>query len=402
MATYPKIGIIREGKHPADKRTPFSPEQCQKLLKIYPGLEIVIQPSPHRCIPDSAYAAAGFELTDDMHKCDVLMGIKEVPIEELIANKTYFFFSHTIKKQPHNRPLLREILKKNITLIDYETLTWDNGSRLLGFGRYAGIVGMHNGLLAYGHKTKTYTLKPANQCRDYAELLTQYSEIKLPPVRICITGDGRVAHGVLELLEKLDIREVTPRAYRDDTFSEPVFVHLRSEHYYEHHDSRPWDKSDFYHNPEDYYSTFKPYTKVTDLFVNGIYWQTGVPLFFTREEMKAESFRIKVIADISCDIPGSIPSTIKSTSIEDPVYGYHPFTEQATEPYLQNTIDVMAVGNLPCELPFDASIGFGEDLIRSVMPHLFMGSGDEIIQRATIASGGRLTEKYSYLSDYVA
>jgi alanine dehydrogenase len=397
-----KIGIIREGKKPADKRTPLSPLQCNNIINSYPEVEIYVQSSPDRCIKDSAYEAAGIKVTEDISNCDILVGIKEVNIEDLIPNKTYLFFSHTIKKQTHNRALLRDILRKNITLIDYETLVWDNGSRILGFGRFAGIVGGHNGLKTWLKKNNLSDLKAAWQCKDYSELVNQYAKIKLPNMKICLTGDGRVSHGVIELFEKLNVREVTPRAFIQDSFDEAVYVHLRSEHYYEHKDHKPWDKAEFYHNPEDYYSTFKAFTRVCDLMVNGIFWHAGIPSFFTKEEMKDPAFRIKVIADISCDIPGSIPCTLKSTTIEEPVYGYHPFTEQITEPYLKQTIDMMTVGNLPCELPLDASLGFGEDLMRSVLPLLLGKQEDATIARAAIAKDGKLTDRFKYLSDYIA
>lgn len=396
-----KIGIIKEGKMPVDKRVALSPEQCKKVIQSFPGTEIYIQSSPHRCIPDAEYTAAGLMVTESIAHCDILLGIKEVPIDELIADKTYMFFSHTIKKQPHNRALLRKILEKNIRLIDYETLTWDNGSRILGFGRFAGIVGAHNALLTWGRKFDIFHLKAAHVCKNYQELTEQYHDLKLPAIKICVTGDGRVTHGVLEFFQKLNIREVTPRAYLSETFDEAVFVHLRSEHYYEHKNHRPWDKSDFYHNPEDYLSVFTPYTFETDILINGIFWHLGVPIFFTREEMKADDFKIRVIADISCDVPGSLPSTLRATTIEDPVYGYHPLSEKETTPYQSHTIDVMAVGNLPCEMPYDASIGFGEDMIRSVLPHLLQPGIDDVIERATIALNNKLTSKFEYLKDYI-
>ncbi len=397
-----KIVLIREGKAEPDKRVALTPAQCIKLKTAFPQVEIVVQPSPHRCIADTEYESAGLKLQEDLNDCNILLGIKEVPVEQLIENKTYLFFSHTIKKQPHNRKLLREILKKKIRLIDYETLTWENGSRILGFGRYAGIVGGHNGLLTYGKKKKLYDIKPAHLCKNYHELLEQYKHIQIPNIKICLTGDGRVSHGVIEFFEKLNLREVTPRAFLQEKFDEPIYVHLRSEHYYEHKDSRPWDKSDFYHNPEDYICTFKPYTQATDLLVNGILWKPGIPAFFSKAEMKEDNFNIEVIADISCDIPGSLPSTLRSTTIENPVYGYHKYSSAEVEPYMPNTVDIMAVGNLPCELPFDASKGFGEDLLRSVMPHLLNKKEDDVIKNATIAENGSLTKRYTYLTDYIA
>lgn len=396
-----KIGLIREGKEPADKRVALSPEQCKKVMAGFPQTEIFVQESPIRCIHDEAYRNAGIPVVADLNHCDILMGIKEVPVSALIPNKTYLFFSHTIKKQAHNRALLRSILANNIRLIDYETLTWDNGSRILGFGRWAGIVGAHNGLVTWGRKFNLFQLKAAWECTDYAELINQYQSVKLPPIRICLTGDGRVSHGAMEFFDKLQLREVTPRAFLQEHFDEAVFVHLRSEHYYEHKHHRPWDKSDFYHNPEDYISVFGPYARRTDLMINGIFWQQGVAPFFTREEIKTDDFGIRVIADISCDIPGSIPATLRATTIEDPVFGYHPLTAQETPPYQSHTIDIMAVGNLPCELPLDASLGFGDDLIRSVIPHLLSGKPNDIIERATIAASGKLMSRFEYLRDYI-
>ncbi|MFN5370804.1 MAG: alanine dehydrogenase, partial [Bacteroidia bacterium] len=227
-----KIGIIREGKIPHDKRVAFTPEQCEVIVERFPETSITVQPSAHRCIKDEDYEKAGMSLTEDLELCDILFGIKEVPVEELLANKTYLFFSHTIKKQPHNRKLLRTVLERNIRLVDYETLTWANGSRVLGFGRFAGIVGTHNGLLAWGRKYGIFNLKPAYQCKNYSEMVDQYASIQIPPIKIALTGDGRVAHGCLELLDKLGIREVTPREFLEQTFTEPVYVHLVPEDFY--------------------------------------------------------------------------------------------------------------------------------------------------------------------------
>jgi alanine dehydrogenase len=395
------LGIIREEKKPFDKRVAFLPDQCAELKKRFPGIQIIVQPSPHRCASDQAYADAGMEIREDLSDCDILMGIKEVPVEALIAGKTYLFFSHTIKKQPHNRKLLRTILEKKIRLIDYETLVWEKGSRVLGFGRYAGIVGTHNGLLTYGRKTGGFNLNPAWQCTDYAEMKDQYKGLQLPPVKIALCGDGRVAHGCLELLKAIGIREVTPDEFLEETYTRPTYVHLIPEDFYAHKDGDVWDKADFYHNPENYVSTFRPYTRVCDLMINAIYWNERIPRFFSREDMKASDFRIQVIADISCDINGSVPATVRDTSIEDPVYGYHPLSETLEPPYQKNTIDIMAVSNLPCELPLDASRGFGEQLLRHVMGHLLGKPADRMIEGATICRDGKLTSSYAYLSDYV-
>lgn len=396
-----KIGIIREEKQPPDKRTPLAPHQCYELMNKYPGVIVKVQSSVHRCFTDAEYQKYGIEVVEDLSDCDVLMGIKEVPAEKLLTEKKYFFFSHTIKKQPHNRHMLREILIKKIELIDYETLVWDNGSRILGFGRFAGIVGTHNGLLTWGKKFGLFDLKPAYLCRNYLEMKQQYAEIKLPAIKILLAGDGRVAHGVLEMLRYLKVREVTIDEYLNESFELPVFVHLRIDDLYQRKDGREWDKSDFYHNPVAYQCDFARFYSHTDLMFNAIFWKKGIPVFFDLEEMKQPDFRIKVIADISCDIDGSIPCTLKATTIEDPVFGWHPFSQKMVKPFQQHTIDVMAVGNLPCELPMDASSEFGEYLLRHVMPQLIDDPEGEIIQRATITRQGSLTERYKYLSDYV-
>lgn len=396
-----KIGLIREEKKPYDKRVAFSPEQCKEIMEKFPGCTVVAQPSPHRCISDEAYVQQGITMQEDLRDCDILFGVKEVPVESLIAEKTYLFFSHTIKKQPHNRNLLRTILNKKIRLIDYECLTYENGSRVVGFGRFAGIVGMHNAFLSYGRKFELYDLKPAYQCRDYEEMLHQYKSIALPAIKIALAGDGRVAHGCLEVLRKLGVRECTPNEFLNEKFEEPVYVHLVSEDYYKHKEGLEWDKADFYEFPENYLSTFSPYSKVCDLFVNAIFWNERIPRFFSKEDMRAKDFHIKVIADISCDINGAVPATVKDTTIEDPVFGYMPFSESITAPYLKHTIDVMAVSNLPCELPYDASLLFGDQLFRHVLGFLLIDPNNGMIKRATIANAGELTERYKYLSDYV-
>ena len=395
------IGIIRESKKPYDKRVALSPAQCVDVMNSFTDVKIVVQPSPHRCISDAEYLKAGIEMSENLEHCDILLGIKEVPIEDLIANKTYLFFSHTIKKQPHNRKLLRTILQKNIRLVDYETLVWENGSRVLGFGRFAGVVGTHNAFLTWGEKFNLFKLKPAYLCENYAEMKAEYDKIEMPPLKIALCGDGRVAHGCLELLNLLHVREVTPQEFLDEQFDVPTYVHLVTEDFYAHKDGELWDKADFYHNPENYISTFKHYTQHCDVMLNAIFWNERIPRFFSKEDMKARDFKIKVIADISCDVNGSIPATMKDTTIEDPVFGFHPLSETIEAPFLKNTIDIMAVSNLPCELPYDASVAFGEQLIKHVIGNLLNANNSRMIHFATIAQNGELTERYNYLKDYV-
>ncbi|MBC7381990.1 MAG: alanine dehydrogenase [Bacteroidia bacterium] len=396
------IGIICEGKKPADLRTPLTPQNCEDLMLHFPGTKVIVQPSAHRCYNDDEYRIKGITVSDDMSECDILLGVKEVPVDKLIEGKTYLFFSHTMKKQPHNRNLLRSVLNKNITLIDYEALTWDAGNRILGFGRFAGIVGTHYAFVMWGLKYGSFALKVANEVNDLTSLIDQYKELSLPPMRIVLCGDGRVAHGSIELLKKLKVHHVSPEEFLENEYDEAVYVHLRSEDYYTRKDGRPWDKSDFYKHAEDYKSSFKPYYQKADVMINAVFWNSKIEPFFTHEEMKGSDFSIKVISDITCDIPGPVPSTIRSTTIEAPYYGYNVLLEKEVEPFAPNSIDVQAVGNLPCELPVDASIEFGEQLLRHVLPCLLMEDKENIILNATITSGGGLMPKYGYLSEYIA
>lgn len=397
-----KIALLRERKNPPDERVALTPQQAAEVMRVFPDTEVIVQSSPFRCFNDEEYEAVGLKVQEDVSEADILLGIKEIPSEYLIKGKTYLFFSHTIKKQPYNRNMLRHVLKQNIKLVDYECLVWENGSRILGFGRFAGIIGTYNGLRTWGQKFTLYDLEPAHELDTYDALKKHLKLVTFPPMKIALCGDGRVAHGSLELLRYAGFREVTREELVEESYNVPVFAHLRPEDFYARKDGELWDKSDFYVHPEEYESTFLPYAEVTDLMINAIYWHNKIPVFFTKENMKSPDFRIKVIADITCDIEGSIPCTVRATTIDNPVYGWHSYYEKETDPYLPNTVDIMAVGNLPCELPKDASHEFGQSLLKYVMAPLLMSDKDNIIKRATITENGSLTERYNYLEDYVA
>lgn len=395
------IGLSKERNNPPDNRVALSPIQCVALQQRYPEVQVVVESSPSRCFSDDAYREVGIEVVDCLEHCDVIFNIKEVPSEALIAGKTYFFFSHTIKKQPYNRGMLQTILKKNITLIDYEVLRYETGARVLGFGRYAGVVGTYNGLLVYGKKHGLFSLKPAHQSKNYADILTQLLRVDLPNLRIVITGGGRVSQGALDLLRALQIREVTPNQYLHIEYNEPIFVQLNSPDLYVHPTLTQWDTKHFYQYHRQYISQFKGYAACTDLLVNGIYWTEDLPRLFEAEDTQdPEKFKPTVIADISCDVEGSVPITYKATSIAEPVIGWSRHTLSPCEPYQRNGIDVMAVGNLPNELPKDASEEFGEMLLQLVMPE-FLGKKSRLIEEATITQNGNLTAHFKYLSDFV-
>jgi saccharopine dehydrogenase (NAD+, L-lysine-forming) len=396
-----RIGLIKEGKIPADNRVALTPAQCKWIQKNASNLKILVQPSPHRCFSDREYANAGAELKDDLGDCDILLGIKEVPVDQLIPAKTYLFFSHTKKKQPHNRQMLKTILDKQITLIDYECLEHDDGQRIIGFGFFAGVVGAHNGMMAYGNRTGLYKLDRVYKQRSFRELIHNYFGVRLPNVKIAVTGSGRVAHGILEIMNLMGIHEVEPEDYLIRRFSYPVYTQLKGTDLYTHSITLNYSRVDFHDHPENYICKFLPYAAQTDILLNGVFWDKNVPRLFEKEDIRSDNFIIQTIADITDDVDGSVPINLGDQSIEDPIYGVDKNTFEKTAPYLASSIDIMAVGNLPNELPRDASRYFGEQLIKHVLEDLVNGSS-KIITRATIAENGKLTKEFAYLKDYVA
>lgn len=393
------IGLIREGKIPADNRVALTPAQCKWIHKNSDAVKIIAQSSSTRCFTDREYLSAGIEVTEDMSGCDILLGIKEVPIDQLIDGKTYLFFSHTKKKQPRNQKMLQSILEKKITLIDYECLEHDDGHRIIGFGFFAGVVGAHNGMMAYGNRTGLYKLDRVYKQRSFRELIHTYFGLRLPNVKIAVTGSGRVAHGILEIMNLLGVNEVEPDEYLKRRFSYPVYTQLKGAELYVNKVTRKYNREDFHEHPENYECKFLPYTEQTDILMNGVYWDKNVPRLFEKSDATEDSFIIQTIADITDDINGSIPINIGDQTIENPVYGVDKKSLEKTDPYLPASIDIMAVGNLPNELPRDASRYFGEQLIKYVLEDL-VGNGSEIIKRATIVKNGELTPPFEYLRDY--
>ncbi len=382
-----KIGLIREGKIPADNRVAFTPSQCKWIHRNVNDVSIVVQHSDKRCFSDDEYRKAGVEVKDDVSDCDILLGIKEVPVDMLIPGKTYFFFSHTKKLQPHNRKLLQEIIKKNITLIDYECLEHEDGTRILGFGFFAGIVGAHNGMRAYGQRTGTFQLQRVSAQKDFRHLIHTYFGLKIPAIKIAVTGSGRVAHGVVEIMNLMGIHETEPDLFLSKEFSYPVYVHLKGADLYQHKQTGNYNRLDFHDHPQNYRSLVSSYLPVTDILMNGVYWEKNIPRLFEMEDLAKEDFKIKTIADISDDLNGSVPCNIGDSTIDDPVYGVDRITGQLTAPFLPGSVDMMAVGNLPNELPRDASRYFGEQLIKHILDDVRKGSSG-ILSKATIVKDG--------------
>ena len=354
-----------------------------------------------RIFPDTAYTQAGFEVLQDISQADVLIGVKEVPIDALLPNKKYFFFSHTIKKQPYNRDLLKAMLEKNITLYDHEVITDPRGNRLIGFGRYAGLVGAYNGFRAFGMKAQSFSLPKAEHLADLPALIEELNSINLPAIKILLTGSGKVAKGAKEILDAMNIKSVSISAYLTESFLEPVYCKIDVLDYNKRIDGQVLTNSDFYNNPSAYISNFMRFAKVTDYFIAGHFFGDGSPYLFTREDAKNRHFNIRLVADISCDIDGPVASTLRASTIADPIYGYDPETSTEVAYTTSDAITVMAVDNLPCELPKDASDGFGDLFLTHVIPAFFNGDKDEILARAAMTNAQQLTPRYEYLQRYV-
>lgn len=401
IQVYMKFAIIKERKNPPDRRVVLSPQACEKIVQEFPKAEIIVEKSDVRVFSDSKYSKLGFQVLDDVSEADVMIGVKEVPIDALIPNKKYFFFSHTIKKQPYNRKLLKVILDKNIEFYDHETIVNQKGFRIIGFGYYAGVVGAYNGLRTYGLKYDAYNLPKANNLKNRDELELELDKIKLPKMKIVLTGKGRVGSGAKEILDYLKIKEVSVDDYLNNEFDKAVYVQLDVLDYNIRKDGQQLDMYDFFDNPQDYVSTFKRFTKVSDVFIAGHFYGQGSPVFYTRDDMKSPDFNIKVVSDISCDIDGPVASTIRPSTIAEPNYGYNPQTESEVDFKDKDAIAVMAVDNLPCELPDNASRGFGTMFFDHVIPAFFNNDKDGVLERAKMTENGQLTERFKYLQDYV-
>ncbi len=398
---YRKLGIIREGKHPADRRVPLTPAQCQTVLDRYPDLDLVVQRSAVRAFTDDEYARAGITLVDDLQDRDLILGIKEVPLEMLIPGKSYLFFSHTIKEQPHNRKLMHEVIEKGITLMDHELLTDEHGDRVLAFGYWAGVVGAYNAFRAWQLVHGGPGLKPAHACHDLEELERHLRAYPLPKdLRIVLTGGGRVGKGAMGVLERAEVRQVSPQEFLEQDLTGPSYTVLGSSDLYEREDGKDFDRKAFHNDPTGHRARFKPYTQRAQLYMSCHYWDARGPKILTREDLADPRCTIQVAADISCDIDGPIDSTVRASSIEDPFYGYDPSSGKETEAGTPDTTTVMAVDNLPCELPRDASEAFGLDLMMKVLPNLVVSDEGGMIERATLVKDGRLAERFAHLKAY--
>jgi alanine dehydrogenase len=396
-----KFGIIKERKSPPDRRVVFSPNELTRLKQLYQTATVKVEHSDIRIFTDEQYKNAGIEVSNDMSDCDVLFGVKEVPAEDLIPNKAYFFFSHTIKKQPYNKKLLQAILEKNIDLYDHETIVDANNRRLIGFGRYAGIVGTYNSIRAFGIKFELFKLPKAETLSGKDALIAHLKRLVLPPLKFVVTGTGKVGNGVKEVLDAIKVKEVSVENYLTKNYTQAVYVQIDVLDYNKRIDGTVLDFTDFYTNPKEYVSDFGRFTKVSDIYISGHFYANEAPIILSREMLQANDCKIKVVGDISCDVDGPIACTLRASTIAEPFYGYLPNENKEVDVFHPAAIVVMAVDNLPCELPKDASEGFGEMFMEHVIPAFFNGDKDGILQRAKMTDKGKLTPRFSYLQDYV-
>lgn len=398
-----KIGILREEKQPVDKRTALVPDDCQRLVSQFKGLEIYIQPCKDRCFTDDEYREKGVIVQENLLDCDLIIGVKEVPIQYLIPKKRYMFFSHTIKKQIHNLKLLQTIMDQQIELIDYEALVDDKGVRVVAFGYWAGIVGAYNAIWMTQKRNFNITLPRLYLSHDYNSIKEDLKSINNSSLKYVITGTGRVASGAVQVMNDAGIKLVSKEDFLNKSFDHAVYTQLTSaDMFIPKFKHIEFSREEFHDKPLNFKSDFEKYTKVADVLINAIYWDIRAPKLFALKDMKNSDFKIKGIADITCDIApeASIPSTIKATTIPLPVFGFLPLREKIVEPFTKNAIDVMSIPNLPSELPRDASVSFSHDLTTRVIPE-FLNENSDMIRKATVTKNGSLTEEFSSLESFV-
>ena len=397
-----KIGIIKETKTPVDNRVALSPKQVAKLNRRFPQHEIVVQASDIRAFSDDEYRAEGVRVVNDVDDCDVLFGIKEVNIKNLIPNKHYFFFGHVAKMQEYNRPLLQAMVQKQITFCDYEYLVNDNNIRLCAFGWWAGVVGVYYTLRGYGLKHKLYELPKPDHRFTLDRLYNELEKIELPKVKMLVTGAGRVSQGAQHVLEKIGARKMTEETYLSDTTIDNLsFCVADVDRLVKRKDGGKFSWIDFTHNAKDYESDFMRWANKTDVLLCAHFWGSEAPVYLSEEDLRNKDLRIRMIGDVTCDIKGSVKSTVRSATHDDPYYDYNAMTEKE-EPAFSSTdnITVMAVDTCPNALAMDTSEYFGKMLMQHVFEPLLKGEHSKVIEHSMILKEGKLTSKFAYLKDF--
>ena len=409
---YFTISIIKEARVD-ENRTPLVPSQIQTLISNFPNLKILVQPSKNRCFKDEDYSKAGAKIEEDISQSDIIFGIKEVEISKLIENKTYLFFSHTSKVRNDNsqtaqdaaiiykKKLLKEVLKRKITLIDYENIREESKDayRYLGFGRFAGIVGCYNTLNLYLKLQKKQPLPRAFEINSYKKIQELISKQNFNKLKILQTGKGNVAKGSMEILKHANIKQISLNDFLNKKYDEAVFCNISLREHVERNDGKDSSYQDFMLNPLKYKSKATNYLRNTDMLITGHFWDPKFPKLFSLNQI-SEFKKLKIIGDITCDVNGSIPTTIRSTSIAKPYYSIDINSMKEID-LCNKGIAVMAVDNLPSELPREASEEFGNSIMSEVLPYL-INKDDGRINRATTASKGKFCPLYSYLENFIS
>lgn len=397
-----KIALIKETKIPVDNRVALSPRQAALLNKKYQQHQIVVQASDIRAFSDDEYREQGVSVVNDVSDCDVFFGIKEAKIESLIPDKHYFFFGHFAKMQEYNRPLLQALIQKRITFCDYEYMVDDDNKRVCAFGWWAGVVGVYYTLRGYGIKYQLFELPKPDSRFTLDQLIESLRGVRLPAARLLVTGAGRVSHGAQYVLDAIGAKEMDEQSFLSE---QPVhtlsYCIAKHERMVKRKDNAPYSKEDFKTNMHEYESDFLRWARNTDVLICGHFWDSDAPVYLSDEDLRKEDIRIQMIGDITCDIKGSVKSTVRSTTHDSPFYDYNPYTEQEELAFSSpGNISVMAVDTCPNALAMDTSEYFGEMLIQHVFEPLLTGSTSKVINRSMILNAGALTPRFAYLSSF--
>jgi alpha-aminoadipic semialdehyde synthase len=433
-----KIGIRREDKNKWERRVPLIPEHVKDLIDGH-AIDVTLQPSPSRVFADREYIQAGANIGEDLSGCPIIFAVKEIPSHLFQPKKTYVFFSHVIKGQKHNMPMLRRMMELGCNLIDYEKVADEMGRRLIFFGRHAGLAGMIDTLWALGRRLtwegihNPFTqIQNAYKYESLAEAKKSISrageKIKkdglpepLTPLVFGVTGYGHVSSGAQEILDLLPFEQKGPEEIlslvQQSSFSRN---HIYKVVFKEEHLVEPvlpeddFDLNDYYDHPEKYRSGFENYIPHLTVLVNCIYWDERYPRLVTKRFLKKlfdeeKKPRLRIIGDISCDVGGSIECTVKETSPDNPVYVYNPREEQITDGHEGEGVVILAVDNLPCEISREASLDFSR-VLKPFIPQIakadFSVDFDRCalpasIKKAVIVYHGKLTPDYHHIQGFL-
>ena len=397
-----KIALIKETKIPVDNRVALAPKQVAELNRLYPQHQIVVQGSDIRAFSDDEYRAEGIEVVSDVSDADILFGIKEAKIESLIPGKRYFFFGHIAKMQAYNRPLLQAFIQKCITFYDYEYLVDDNNIRVCAFGWWAGVVGVYYTLRGYGLKHSLYYLPKPDRRFTLDQLLDSLRGIELPKIKVFVTGAGRVSQGAQYVLDKIGAVKMTEVEYlqtkRVDKLS---YSYADVDRLVRRKDGGAFSWKDFTKNAGEYESDFQRWARATDVLICAHFWGPEAPVYLTEEDLRRDDLRIRMIGDVTCDIKGSVKSTVRPATHDAPYYDYNPVTERDEPAFSSDkNITVMAVDTCPNALALDTSEYFGKMLTEHVFGPLLKGEPSAVIDRSMIVLEGKLTDRFEYLRDF--